>query len=85
MPNMKENMPLPSVEKHSQKFPSRADRVMIAERAYHKWAEAGYPHGDGKEFWFAAEQELTKADVMLEEVLEVEGRGVCLLPWYACL
>lgn len=51
---------------------TKADHTIIAERAYFKWLEAGAPASDGKEFWFAAEQELTKADVTLEEVLEVE-------------
>jgi Protein of unknown function (DUF2934) len=67
-------MPLPSVERHSQKqFPNKSDRAAISERAYYNWLEAGAPYGsDGKEFWYAAEQELTKAEVTLEEVLEIE-------------
>ena len=56
-------------------FPSSTDRAAIAERAYYKWADAGCPQGDGSEFWFAAEQELTKADVTLEEVTESIGLG----------
>ncbi len=57
----------------TKQFPNKADRAKIAERAYYKWQEAGAPaNHDGKEFWFAAEQELTKAEVTLEEVLEVE-------------
>jgi len=53
------------------KFPNKSDRAKIAERAYYKWLEAGSPLGDGKDFWFAAERELTKADVVLEEVVEI--------------
>jgi len=30
----------------------------IRERAYLKWEAAGYPEGDGVEFWLSAEQEL---------------------------
>jgi hypothetical protein len=31
----------------------------IRARAYHLWQQAGYPEGDGTEFWFRAEKELT--------------------------
>lgn len=31
---------------------------VVALRAYKKWQEAGSPEGDGKEFWYAAENEL---------------------------
>jgi hypothetical protein len=30
----------------------------IREAAYHKWEQAGRPHGDGREFWLESEQEL---------------------------
>jgi hypothetical protein len=30
----------------------------IRELAYCKWAEAGYPHGDGVSFWLEAENYL---------------------------
>lgn len=32
------------------------DEVRTA--AYHRWEAAGRPHGDGVEFWLAAEREL---------------------------
>jgi hypothetical protein len=51
-----------------EKCGSKAARQAIAERAYYKWLEAGSPHGDGKEFWYSAEQELTHAIVDLEEI-----------------
>lgn len=30
----------------------------IRERAYYKWEQAGYPEGDGSNFWLEAEAEL---------------------------
>lgn len=30
----------------------------IREAAYHKWEQAGRPHGDGLEFWLESEQEI---------------------------
>ena len=42
--------------------------TVIAERAYYKWLAAGSPQSNGEEFWLAAEQELTHANVQLEEV-----------------
>lgn len=30
----------------------------VRERAYLLWEQAGYPSGDGTDFWYAAEQEL---------------------------
>lgn len=30
----------------------------IRERAYYKWEQAGYPEGDGSNFWIEAETEL---------------------------
>lgn len=30
----------------------------IREAAYHKWEQAGRPHGDGMEFWLESEQEI---------------------------
>jgi len=30
----------------------------IRERAYYKWEQAGYPEGDGANFWLEAETEL---------------------------
>jgi hypothetical protein len=32
----------------------------IRTLAYHKWRNAGMPPGDGKQFWFEAEQELRR-------------------------
>jgi hypothetical protein len=34
--------------------------LTIHELAYYKWEEAGCPEGDGQEFWYAAERELTE-------------------------
>jgi hypothetical protein len=48
------------------------DHEKIAERAYFKWLAAGQPQDDGKVYWFAAEQELTRSIVEVEEVTEVE-------------
>jgi len=31
----------------------------VRELAYQKWEKAGYPAGDGKNFWLEAESELT--------------------------
>ncbi len=42
----------------------------VAKLAYFKWLEAGSPSSDGKEFWYLAEQELTKAIVTIEEVTD---------------
>jgi hypothetical protein len=39
---------------------SKQDR--IRELAYLKWEKAGYPPGDGVNFWVEAEQELELAD-----------------------
>lgn len=30
----------------------------VRELAYKKWEEAGYPEGDGQQFWVAAEEEI---------------------------
>ena len=35
------------------------DAEAIRARAYAMWEEAGYPEGDGVEYWLRAEQELT--------------------------
>jgi hypothetical protein len=66
-------MPYPSVERHLQKKFAKSDHTRIAERAYGKWLEAGRPQGDGREFWLAAELELTRAHVTLEEIEEIAG------------
>ncbi len=36
----------------------------IRESAYYKWQAAGYPAGDGSEFWLAAEREFLDAHAM---------------------
>jgi hypothetical protein len=35
------------------------DESTIRDRAYALWEQAGYPEGDGVEFWLRAERELT--------------------------
>lgn len=30
----------------------------VQERAYYLWEKAGYPSGDGQNFWFEAEEQL---------------------------
>jgi hypothetical protein len=50
---------------------NKKDKKKIAEVAYRKWQEDGSPQSDGKKYWLEAEQELTKADVQLEEI-EIE-------------
>lgn len=46
---------------------------VVAERAYYKWLADGAPQGsDGVRYWLEAERELTRSEVELEEVLEVE-------------
>ncbi len=54
---------------------NRKDKKKIAELAYHKWQADGAPQGhDGKKYWLEAEQELTKADVTLEEITNLDLR-----------
>jgi hypothetical protein len=36
-------------------------QASVRVRAYQKWEAAGKPHGDGVNFWLAAEQELLQA------------------------
>lgn len=38
----------------------------IRERAYYKWEQAGYPSGDGIDFWLEAEAELQTEVVAAE-------------------
>lgn len=38
--------------------PSEVTEDAIRERAYLAWEKAGYPEGDGVEFWIAAEKDL---------------------------
>jgi hypothetical protein len=48
---------------------NKKDRKKIAELAYYKWQADGSPQGhDGKKYWLEAEQELTRADVRVEEI-----------------
>ncbi len=51
---------------------TKAEHKAIQTRAYYKWLAAGKPNCDGKQFWHEAEQELTRAEVLLEEIIEVE-------------
>jgi len=51
---------------------NKKDRNKIAKCAYFKWLEDGAPqNNDGKKYWLEAEQELTRAEVTLEEI-EIE-------------
>lgn len=43
----------------------------IAMRAYYKWVNEGRPCGQDLRHWYEAEQELTRSDVDLEELIEV--------------
>lgn len=48
----------------------------IRELAYCKWEQAGYPSGDGTEFWKSAEQELFGPDALQEGGYYVYIEGV---------
>lgn len=62
-------MPLPSVEKHSQKSArQQAGHEAIATAAYYKWVDAGRPEGRDKDFWFQAEAEHTISEVRITEI-----------------
>lgn len=37
-----------------------SNEQQVRELAYHKWEEAGYPPGDGVNFWLEAEAEMKK-------------------------
>ncbi len=54
------------------KINTKAAKKLIEQRAYFKWLAAGKPSGDGKQFWYEAERELTRAEVLLEEVIELD-------------
>lgn len=47
-----------SVSASSEKCPEQVCCEKIRERAYYKWEQAGYPEGDGSNFWLEAEAEL---------------------------
>jgi len=42
--------------------PSQVCCEKVRERAYYKWEQAGYPSGDGVDFWLQAEAELQQAE-----------------------
>jgi hypothetical protein len=45
-------------EQNSEQCPEQVCCEKIRERAYYKWEQAGYPEGDGANFWLEAEAEL---------------------------
>jgi hypothetical protein len=44
---------------HPPTTDGHATEDAVRARAYHLWQQAGNPAGDGTEFWFRAEKELT--------------------------
>jgi hypothetical protein len=53
---------------------SSEQQQTIREAAYHKWEQAGRPHGDGVEFWLESEHELLDPH-QPESELEVQDLG----------
>lgn len=45
-------------EQEQTSCPEQVCCEKIRERAYYKWEQAGYPEGDGSNFWLEAEAEL---------------------------
>lgn len=51
------------------------DRPYVEKIAYRLWEEAGRPPGDGKEFWFRAEQDFDRAIKRAYWLLMAVGAG----------
>ncbi len=49
-------------------------REKIAKRAYLKWEKAGYPPGDGVQFWLDAENELEREQPPKPKTMKVAAK-----------